>query len=314
MDILEKLQSAEQNLLAREQQLESIAKTFPDPIFVINKFGKCLDLIGGKERSPYHGGKFLIGKYLHDVLPENLSDAFMQVISESIEKNSLKTIEYLLGSKDIAGSPADNPKGRQWFEARIYPLKDHNNEINSAIWFPINITQRKNLEEQIADLSETDPLTGVFNRRYFLQIFENEFSISKRYKNKLSVLHIAIDKLKEVNDTYGQAGGDAVLKRFAILCKSTLRDSDLLARHGGAGFIAMLPGTPSLGAAIIAERIRAIAEEILVTYEQQTIQFAISIGISQILDSDKKSDAVLTRADSAIYQAKKRGRNRIEIS
>jgi PleD family two-component response regulator len=198
----------------------------------------------------------------------------MQAISETIENNALKIVEYLLGSVDIAGSPQDNPKGRQWYQARIYPLTDHNNEINSAIWFPINITQRKYLEDQVTDLSVTDSLTGAFNRKYFLQIFENEFAISKRYNNKLSVLHIAIDKLQKINDTYGKAGGDAV---------------------------------------IIAERIRAIAEELRITHEEETIQFAISIGISQMLESDNNSSAVLTRADSAIYQAKIKGRNRIEI-
>jgi diguanylate cyclase (GGDEF)-like protein/PAS domain S-box-containing protein len=313
MDTLEKPKSLEQDLFVRQLLLQSIAQSFPDPIFVIDRYGKFLNVVGGKERSPYHGGKFLIGKYLNDVLPEDMADQFMLTISESIEKNSLQTIEYLLGSEDIVGSPSDNPKGRQWFEARISPLRGYNNATNSVIWLPINITQRKNLEEQVTDLSETDPLTGAFNRRYFLQVFENEFAISKRYNNRLSVLHLAIDKLKEINDTYGDAGGDAVLKRFAILCKSTLRDSDLFARYGGAGFIAMLPGTPSLGAAIISERIRAIAEGLQVTYEQETIQFAISIGISQILESDKNSNALLTRADSAIYQAKAKGRNRIEI-
>ena len=314
MDNSERPKSLEQDLFVRQLLLQSIARSFPDPIFIIDKYGKFLNVVGGKERSPYHGGKFLTGKFLQNVLPEDLADLFMLKISEALEKNSLQTIEYLLGSEDIVGAPPDNPKGRQWYEARVSPLKGYNDETNSVLWLPINITQRKNLEEQVIDLSETDPLTGAFNRRYFLQIFEKEFTISKRYKNKLSVLHIAIDRLKQINDTYGQAGGDAVLKRFAILCQATLRDSDLFARYGGAGFIAMLPGTPSLGAAIIAERIRAIVEGLLVTYEQETIQFAISIGISQILESDKNSNAVLTRADSAIYQAKIKGRNRIEIT
>ena len=313
MDTTERPKTLEQDLFVRQVLLKSIARSFPDPVFIIDRYGKFLNVVGGKERSAYHGGKFLTGKYLQNVLPEDLADLFMLKISEAIEKNSLQTVEYLLGSKDIAGSPADNPKGRQWYEARISPLKGYKNETNSVLWLPINITERKNLEEQIVDLSETDPLTGAFNRRYFLQIFENEFAISKRYKNKLSVLHIAIDKLKDINDTYGQAGGDAVLKRFTILCQATLRDSDLFARYGGAGFVAMLPGTPSLGAAIIAERIRAMAENLRTTYGQETIQFAISIGISQILESDKNSNALLTRAGSAIYQAKIKGRNRIEI-
>ncbi len=314
MDIWEKLQSVEQNFFAIEQQLQSTARTLPDPIFVIDKFGRYLDVIGGKERSLYHSGGFLIGKYLHDVMPESLADTFMQAISEAIEDNTLKTIEYQMGPRDIIGSPLDGPRDTQWFEGRVYPIKDKTNEVNSVIWLAINITDRKKLEERLRELSEKDALTGAYNRRYFMQIFEQEFSIAKRYKNKLSVLLIDIDNFKEINDTYGHDGGDAVLKRFVIFCKEILRQADLFARYGGEEFIVMLPNTPSLGAAIIAERVRANIEEMSVTFEKQTIKFTISIGISLVLDADINSNAVLTRADSALYNAKKTGRNRIEIS
>ena len=314
MDIWEKLQSVEQNFFAIEQQLQSTARTLPDPIFVIDKFGKYLDVIGGRERSLYHSGDFLINKYLHDVIPESLADTFMQTISESIEENSLKTIEYQLGPEDITGSPLDGPKSVQWFEGRVYPIKDQGGEINSVIWLAINITDRKKLEDQLKELSEKDALTGAYNRRYFMQIFDREFSIAKRYKNKLSVLLVDIDNFKKINDTYGHAGGDAALKKLVLLCEEFFRQSDMFARYGGEEFIVMLPNTPSLGAAIIAERIRAKIEEMTVPYEKETIKFTISIGITLVLDTDTNSNAVLTRADSALYQAKKKGRNRIEIN
>jgi len=314
MDIWEKLQSVEQNFFAIDQQLQSTARTLPDPIFVIDKLGKYLDVIGGKERSLYHSGKFLIGKYIHDVMPESLADAFMEAISEAIEDNTLKTIEYRLSSKDIIGSPLDGSQDTQWFEGRVYPIKDKTNEVTSVIWLAINITERKNLEERLKELSEKDTLTGAYNRKHFMQIFDQEFSIAKRYKNKLTVLLIDIDNFKEINDMYGHDGGDAVLKRFVLFCEDILRTSDLFARFGDKEFIVMLPNTPSLGAAIIAERIRANIEELTVTYEKQTIKFTISIGISLVQDTDVNSNAVLTRADSALYQAKKTGRNRIEIS
>jgi diguanylate cyclase (GGDEF)-like protein len=147
-----------------------------------------------------------------------------------------------------------------------------------------------------------------------MQIFDQAFSIAKRYKTKLSVLHIDIDKFKEINEKYGHDAGDAVLKEFVIFCKDNLRQSDLFARYGGVEFIVLLQNTPSLGAAIIAERFRARIEEMSVTYEKQTIHFTISIGISQALDNDTSSTAVISRADIALYQAKKKGRNRIEIS
>lgn len=314
MDIWERLQSVEQNFFIREQQLQSTALTLPDPIFVIDEFGKYQDVIGGKERSLYHSGEFLIGKYIHDVLPANLADMFIQAISDAIADNSLKTIEYQLGPDDITGSPLDGPKGKQWFEGRVYPIKDIHNEIHSVIWLAINITERKTLEDQLKELSERDVLTGAYNRRHFLQIFGQEFSIAKRYNNKLSVLLIDIDNFKAINDTYGHDGGDAVLKRFTLFCQECLRQSDLFARYGGEEFVVMLPNTPTLGAAIIAERIRSTIEEMPVTHEKQTIHLTISIGISLVLESDTNSNAVLSRADAALYQAKKKGRNRIEIS
>ena len=313
MDIWEKLQAVEQNFFAIEQQLQSTARTLPDPIFVIDEFGKYLNVIGGKERSLYHSGNFFIGKYLHDVLPAPLADRFMQTISEAIADNTLKTMEYQLAPGDITGSPLGSTKAKQWFEGRAYPVKEKNHEVHSVIWMPINITERKNLAEQLKELSEKDGLTGVYNRRYFMQIFDQEFSIAKRYKNKLSVLLMDIDNFKQINERYGHGGGDAVLKRFVLFCEDTLRKSDLFALYGGEEFVIMLPNTPSLGAAIIAERIRATVEGLSVTYEKQSIHFTISIGISLVLDSDTNSSAVLSRADAALYQAKKKGRNKIEI-
>lgn len=314
MDIWEKLQSVEQNFFAIEQQLQSTARTLPDPIFVIDEFGKYLDVLGGKERSLYLSGEFLVGKYLHDVLPKHLADAFMQVVSEAIADNSLKTIEYQLSSGDIAGSPLDGPKGTQWFEGRVYPIRDRTREVHSVIWLAINITDRKNLEEQLKELSEKDTLTNAFNRRYFMQIFEQEYAIAKRYRTRLSVMLIDIDNFKDINDTYGHECGDAVLKRFVIFCEDSLRKADLFARSGGEEFVVMLPNTPTLGAAIIAERIRANIEEMVVTFEKKAIKFTVSIGISLVQDSDTNSNAVLARADTALYQAKKKGRNRVEIS
>jgi diguanylate cyclase (GGDEF)-like protein len=314
MDIWEKLQSVEQNFFTKDQQLQSTARTLPDPVFVIDEFGKYLDVIGGKERSLYHSGEFLIGKYLHDVLPEDLADMFMQSITEAIADNSLKTIEYKLSPNDIKDSPLDGPIGDQWFEGRVYPIKDRNHKAHSVIWLAINISERRRLEEKLKELSEKDTLTGAYNRRHFTQIFDQEFCIAKRYKNKLSVLLIDIDNFKDINDRYGHDGGDAVLKKFVIFCESILRQSDLFARYGGEEFIVMLPGTPSLGAAIIAERIRAQTEEMSVSYKEQTIKFTISIGISLVLENDSSSNAVFSRADAALYQAKKKGRNRVEIN
>jgi len=314
MDIWEKLQSVEQNFFTIEQQLQSTGRALPDPIFIINEFGKFMEIIGGQERSPYRSVEFLVGKYINEVLPESLADSFMHKISEAIEKNTLKTIEYQLGPGDITGSPPDAPKGNQWFESRIYPIKDKTQEVHSVIWLSLNITKRKNLEKQLKDISERDGLTGAYNRKFFMQIFDYEFLVALRYKTKLSVLLIDIDNLKEINDTYGLDCGDGVMKEFTSFCQNNIRKSDLLARYSIEKFIVMLPNTPSIGAAIIAERIRAGVEEMSLQFKDHAVQFTISIGAGLILDADTTSTAVISRADAALYQAKKNGRNRIEFS
>ena len=314
MDTQDKRQLVEQDPAPGQKLLESVIRLFPDPVFIFDQNGKCLEVMGGNEWSLFRNGSFLVNKYLHDLLPVFLADQFMQSISEAVADNSLKTFECHLGAEDIAGTPPDSRKGRQWFECRIYPRKKDENEPGSVICLPVNITQRKSLEEQVAELSARDQLTKAYNRRYFMQLYEMEFAIAKRYRNRLAVLHIAIDRLQHINDTYGQGAGDAVLKRFTVFCESNLRNSDLFARYGGAGFIALLPNTPSLGAAIIAERLRAHVESLRFDHEGQTIQFTISMGISEIADTDASSKALLSRADAALYQAKKKGRNRIELN
>jgi diguanylate cyclase (GGDEF)-like protein len=314
MDMLEKLQEIEQKFFTIEQQLKSTAHTLPDPIFIIDKFGKYLDVIEGQENPFFPGKEHFTGKYLHDVLPEHMADNFMQAISEAISTNSLQIIEFQLSPGDIIGSALDVSRRRQWFSGRIYPIRNTTNQIHSVIFLAINISDRKNLEQQVRDLSERDLLTGVYNRRHFMQIFEREFSITRRYMNRLSVLLIEIDNYKEITDTFGMDGGNTALQRFAAFGEATLRKSDLFARFDGENFIVMLPNTPSLGAAIIADRLRANAEELQISYEDKTIRITVSIGVSLALDKDKNSSTVLARADSALHQAKQRGGNRIEFN
>ena len=202
---------------------------------------------------------------------------------------------------------------KKWFECRVYPIKDRAQKVHSVITASINITNRKRLELQLQEISEKDTLTGAYNRKYFMQIFGQEFHIARRYKNKLSVLLLDIDNLKEINNSFGYDGGDAVLKSCTSFCMETLRDSDLFARYSTEKFVVMLPNTPSIGAAILAERLRAGIEDMVVTYHGRDARCTVSIGVSLVVEGDTNSGAVISRADSALYQAKKKGRNRVEI-
>jgi diguanylate cyclase (GGDEF)-like protein/PAS domain S-box-containing protein len=314
MDVHEQLQSLKDSFFTMDQQFQSTASALPDPVFIIDKNGRYLDVVGGQERTLYHRPDFLIGKDLHTVLPLDLANIFLETISDSIETDSLKVLEYQLGPEDVQGTTNDGPEGKQWFEGRVYPIKDKSDEVSSVVWMAINITRKKKLEKKLKNLSEKDPLTGAFNRRYFMQIFEQSYSIAKRYNNPFSVMVLDIDNFKSINDTFGHKAGDTVLKTIVDYCKVSFRDADLFARLGGEEFIVMLPNTPTLGAAIIAERIRDGIHNLPVTLANKTVHFSISIGISQVDESDEDYSDVISRADMALYQAKDKGKNRVEIN
>lgn len=176
-----------------------------------------------------------------------------------------------------------------------------------------DISENKKTEEELLRLAATDPLTGAFNRREFTALAEQESLRSHRYGRPLSVLMLDLDHFKKLNDTYGHAAGDLVLQRFTTICCNTLRNIDIFGRWGGEEFVALLPETDVDGAAVIAERLRKAVSENVLAYESHRIVFTVSIGVAQYKDAETSIDAPLGRADSAVYDAKKAGRNRISV-
>lgn len=171
------------------------------------------------------------------------------------------------------------------------------------------------LEQQQQDLSYLathDALTGLRNRRAFLQEAEHELQRALRYPCETSILVADLDHFKRVNDQYGHPGGDAVLRHFAALLKAQLRDSDIAARLGGEEFIVLLPGTGAAGAAAVGEKIRSAIEAAPVSFQDQSIEVTASLGVSSLLAGKSSSiEALYGQADQALYAAKASGRNRV---
>jgi len=163
-------------------------------------------------------------------------------------------------------------------------------------------------------LASVDPLTNCLNRRKFEELSNLEMQRSSRYSTPLSFLMLDIDHFKTINDTYGHAIGDDVLKYFSSVCLKLARATDVVARVGGEEFIIMLPETDEKGAFIFAERVREEIYNSILTIDGHTIKYTVSIGISS-LDSDRDSavSMILQRADAAMYEAKESGRNRSVI-
>ncbi|MFA6136859.1 MAG: bacteriohemerythrin [Sulfurimonas sp.] len=170
--------------------------------------------------------------------------------------------------------------------------------------------QRENVK--LEEMAFYDILTGMLNRRKFEELSALEIKQSKRYNHDLTLLMLDIDYFKNINDTYGHAIGDEVLKHFANICKHIAREADIVARIGGEEFVIILPETDIEGAYIFSEKLRNEVFNSSVTIESQTIKYSVSIGIASLKD-DKDVKTILQKADEALYEAKKSGRNTTKV-
>ncbi len=172
-----------------------------------------------------------------------------------------------------------------------------------------DITERKTFEETLYNLSVTDELTGLFNRRHFMQVASQELNRAKRYGHNLSIAMIDIDYFKNVNDFFGHSAGDRVLINLALLLKQRLRQADTVARLGGEEFGLILPETTPENACRLAEDLRKIIADTPVDYEEVKISITVSIGITSSSSVAESVEDLLRAADKALYTAKDEGRN-----
>lgn len=162
------------------------------------------------------------------------------------------------------------------------------------------------LYTQTRELSVTDELTGVFNRRHFNQVLQLEWKRAVRFKRELSVLMIDIDFFKKYNDTFGHLKGDEVLRKMGSLLDKNLREVDTVARFGGEEFVVLLPDTDKRGALAVAEKLRHLVQE-------QIGGVTVSIGVATFPEDVKEMDDLIDHADIALYDAKDQGRNRVFV-
>ena len=179
-----------------------------------------------------------------------------------------------------------------------------------------NMLKIKELRDKLKTLSTTDELTGLHNRKYLLERMEQEISRSKRYGNALSVLLFDLDFFKVVNDIYGYEWGDVLLRSIADKLKQLIRKEDILTRYGDEELIVVLPNTSEDNAFLFAERFRKDIEkmEFIPAGEEERHPITISGGISTfpcIPDTEEDANTIIRYAEHALYNAKKRGKNKI---
>lgn len=198
----------------------------------------------------------------------------------------------------------------RWISFNALPLR----EEDTIYVVARDITERKQMVDELKHFATVDFLTGADNRRHFMNQGEHEFLRAKRYHHPLSVIMLDIDHFKLINDDHGHAAGDVVLKALAECCRATLRETDIFGRIGGEEFAIVLLETELDHATQTAERLRTALGQELVSTTSGTIRFTVSIGVATMSQPDGNISELLNRADVALYKAKQQGRNRVIVA
>jgi len=247
----------------------------------------------------------VLGKYVHDVLP-------VHELRERAD-NSFRKFQKNGGSGPLIGKGIQ-VKGltKSGKEIHVH-FSPSIVKIDGEIYvfaFIRDITELITLQEKLKYQSVTDELTGVFNRRAFMDISQKAFVHAQRHNEAFSLALFDIDHFKLVNDNYGHHAGDRVIVEFATYINGTIREDDLFGRVGGEEFYLALPKTDIENAKMITERIRQGIEHLPIHVDEKRLNITVSIGISSALENDNYDD-MQQRSDTALYKAKNSGRNQI---
>jgi diguanylate cyclase (GGDEF)-like protein/PAS domain S-box-containing protein len=207
------------------------------------------------------------------------------------------------------------PDGREcWILSRGNVVRDPSGRPARLMGVLQDVTERRGLEADLMRLATLDELTRLPNRRHFLEQARRDMERARRYGSSLSLLMVDADRFKDVNDTHGHAGGDAVLRALAETGRKLLRDADLMGRLGGEEFALLLPETELTQAVVVAERLRSAVQALRVPLPGGgEAQLTVSVGVAGLGPGVESLDELMRRADSALYAAKDKGRNRVEI-
>jgi len=184
-------------------------------------------------------------------------------------------------------------------------------QVNLA-WI-YDYTERRNMEEALRDMASKDPLTGIYNRRSFMELARQQLARSHRFSEPMSVVVLDVDHFKRINDTYGHATGDDALRMVAGACSSILREYDILGRLGGEEFVVVLPGATADESRVVAERLRRHIARMPVPGPEGRFHMTASMGIAGVETGGDTLERAIHRADLALYRAKREGRNRVVI-
>ncbi len=309
VDITERKQ-AQERLRAAEEQTRLILESAGEGIYGLDLEGKTTFVNPAAAKMLGYGADELVGNPMHDLVHHSYPDGTRYprekcpMYAAFNDGNTHVVTDEVLWRKDGSSFPV---------EYTSTPVRKDDKVIGSVVVFK-DITERKRAEEELQRLAVTDPLTGLPNRRHFLQIAEKETAWSLRYKHPLSVIVMDLDHFKKVNDVHGHAKGDEVLVEIANVCLNAVRGSDVFARFGGEEFAALLPMTTLSQSEALGHRLRHLVAEAGVKSDEGMVRVTASFGVAQFIADDEEIEQSLARADKALYEAKEAGRNRVRAA
>lgn len=291
---------------AREAQrfTSQLLETIPLPLYYRLRDG-TLGLVNSSYADLFNADREQIsGRPLADLLPP-------EIVTEIDQKDAevLASPEHRQSYETDASFPAASDRRIMINKAAIL---DDDGEPSGVIVTMVDMTEQYRLSQELTCLATTDPLTGLHNRRMFLERAEEVFGRVRRYAHQASLVILDIDQFKVINDTFGHDIGDTVLIQLAkILHDSLRRSGDLAARLGGEEFVLLLPDTGTKSAINLAERLRCLFEQTVVTTPLGPQRFTASFGVASMNSEDPNVQIALKRADKALYLAKDNGRNQV---
>jgi diguanylate cyclase (GGDEF)-like protein/PAS domain S-box-containing protein len=248
-------------------------------------------------------------------------------LADLIAQGRIDEIGSLYADFDQASNSAHGFHAENWCRmpkagTRLYlavdagPIFDEDGRLLAVVETLRDMTVQKEAQQALELLASKDPLTGLANRRAFDESLLLEWRRAQRSAQPLALVMFDVDHFKAYNDTYGHQQGDACLRNVALaVAGATLRAGDLVARYGGEEFVLVLPGTTLEGAAIVAERVRAAVENLALPHRGGDGVVTASVGVACCVPGEgASSEALLAAADSALYRAKRAGRNRVAVA
>lgn len=291
-------------LRASEQKYRVLLDESSDPIFTFERDGTYRYVNREFANGVGRRQDEIIGQRIWNIFPEAEAVKRFAVVKQVFETGQIMTIEVRVSG----------PEGDRYYLTTVKPTYDENQSINSVICISKEITERYLMEERLARMAQFDALTDLPNRALFTDRLRHAITIAKRERTRLALMFVDLDLFKPINDNYGHHVGDELLKLVARRMEECVRESDTVGRIGGDEFVVLLPAIETVqDAQFVAEKIRHALNQSFELPDCETLNISSSTGIAIYPEHGSDEIQLAKNADDAMYVAKGRGRNTVQL-